>query len=85
MQDHAGKFPRQGLLQFWILNDDVSGLNFDDITLQDTFGCFSRTGPDSHRERNLRENAGLSQMRRIISGRAAMAGILGRCGYHFFR
>ncbi|MFR4198178.1 MAG: DUF1963 domain-containing protein, partial [Ruminococcus sp.] len=29
-------FPHQGLLQFWILNDDVSGLNFDDNTLQDT-------------------------------------------------
>ena len=29
-------FPHQGLLQFWFLNDDVSGLNFDDITLQDT-------------------------------------------------
>lgn len=30
-------FPHEGLLQFWILNDDVYGLNFDDNTKQDTF------------------------------------------------
>lgn len=30
-------FPEKGLLQFWILVDDVYGLNFDDNTLQDTF------------------------------------------------
>lgn len=31
------QFPKQGLLQFWILNDDVFGMNFDDSTKQDTF------------------------------------------------
>jgi putative N6-adenine-specific DNA methylase len=30
-------FPRQGLLQFWILNDSLSGLSFDDPTFQDGF------------------------------------------------
>lgn len=30
-------FPKSGLLQFWILNDDVYGMSFDDITCQDTF------------------------------------------------
>lgn len=30
-------FPESGLLQFWILNDDVSGLDFDNNTSQDTF------------------------------------------------
>ncbi len=30
-------FPKHGLLQFWILNNDVFGLNFDDGTKQDTF------------------------------------------------
>lgn len=30
-------FPKQGLLQFWILNNDAFGLNFDDGTKQDTF------------------------------------------------
>ena len=30
-------FPHKGLLQFWILNDDVWGLNFDEPTKQDTF------------------------------------------------
>lgn len=30
-------FPHEGLLQFWILNDDVYGLNFEDNTRQDTF------------------------------------------------
>ncbi len=31
------EYPKEGLLQFWILNDDVCGLNFDDNTKQDTF------------------------------------------------
>lgn len=31
------EFPHQGLLQFWILNDDCYGLNFEDGTKQDTF------------------------------------------------
>lgn len=39
-------FPHQGLLQFWILNDDVSGLNFDDNTLQDTFRVLYFKEPD---------------------------------------
>ena len=39
-------FPHQGLLQFWILNDDVSGLNFDDNTLQDTFRVLYYKEPD---------------------------------------
>lgn len=39
-------FPHQGLLQFWILNDDVSGLNFDDSTLQDTFRVLYFKEPD---------------------------------------
>lgn len=39
-------FPHQGLLQFWILNDDVSGLNFDDNTLQDTFRVLYFVEPD---------------------------------------
>lgn len=30
-------FPHEGLLQFWILNDDAYGLNFDDGAKQDTF------------------------------------------------
>ncbi len=30
-------FPKQGLLQFWILNNDLFGLNFDDGAKQDTF------------------------------------------------
>ncbi len=30
-------FPHEGLLQFWILNDDTYGLNFDDGAKQDTF------------------------------------------------
>lgn len=30
-------FPKQGLLQFWVENDDVFGLDFDDPTNQDTF------------------------------------------------
>ena len=39
-------FPHQGLLQFWILNDDVIGLNFDDNTLQDTFRVLYFKEPD---------------------------------------
>lgn len=39
-------FPHQGLLQFWILNDDVSGLNFDDNTSQDTFRVLYFKEPD---------------------------------------
>ncbi|MDE5946119.1 MAG: DUF1963 domain-containing protein [Oscillospiraceae bacterium] len=31
------EFPERGLLQFWILNDDVIGLDFDNQTNQDTF------------------------------------------------
>lgn len=30
-------FPESGLLQFWILNDDVYGMSFNDNTCQDTF------------------------------------------------
>ncbi|MBR1822888.1 MAG: DUF1963 domain-containing protein [Ruminococcus sp.] len=30
-------FPKQGLLQFWILNDSLSGLDFDDNTNQNGF------------------------------------------------
>lgn len=30
-------FPKSGLLQFWILNDDLYGLNFDNATHQNTF------------------------------------------------
>ena len=30
-------FPKSGLLQFWILNDNVSGCNFDNGTKQDGF------------------------------------------------
>lgn len=30
-------FPHQGLLQFWILNNDVYGLDFEDNTRQNTF------------------------------------------------
>ena len=30
-------FPKSGLLQFWILNDDVSGCDFDNATKQDGF------------------------------------------------
>lgn len=30
-------FPKQGLLQFWILNNDLFGLNFDNGAKQDTF------------------------------------------------
>lgn len=30
-------FPKQGLLQFWILNNDLYGLNLDDGAKQDTF------------------------------------------------
>lgn len=31
------EYPKEGLLQFWILNDDVYGMNFENITRQDTF------------------------------------------------
>lgn len=31
------EFPKEGLLQFWIRNDDVYGMNFDEQNLQDTF------------------------------------------------
>lgn len=31
------EFPKRGLLQFWILNDTVYGMSFDDNTCQDTF------------------------------------------------
>lgn len=31
------EFPKEGLLQFWIRNDDVYGMDFDDQTKQDTF------------------------------------------------
>lgn len=31
------EFPESGLLQFWILNNDVYGMSFDDNTCQDTF------------------------------------------------
>ena len=31
------EFPKTGLLQFWVLNDDVSGLDFDNQTNQDGF------------------------------------------------
>lgn len=30
-------FPKQGLLQFWILNDSMAGLGFEDATLQEGF------------------------------------------------
>ena len=30
-------FPKQGLLQFWILNDTLLGMNFDEPNLQDGF------------------------------------------------
>lgn len=30
-------FPHEGILQFFVLNDDVSGVDFDDQTNQDTF------------------------------------------------
>lgn len=30
-------FPKQGLLQFWILNNDLYGADFDNNTMQDTF------------------------------------------------
>lgn len=38
-QVQLDEFPKQGLLQFWILNDDVYGLNFDynENLKQDTF------------------------------------------------
>lgn len=49
-------FPHQGLLQFWILNDDVSGLNFDDNTLQDTFRMLYFKEPDrTVTEKEVRE------------------------------
>lgn len=49
-------FPHQGLLQFWILNDDVSGLNFDDNTLQDTFRVLYFKEPDrTVTEKEVRE------------------------------
>lgn len=31
------EFPKQGLLQFWIMNDDLCGADFDNNTKQDTF------------------------------------------------
>lgn len=31
------EFPKKGLLQFWILNDEVYGLDFDNPTVQNTF------------------------------------------------
>ncbi len=31
------EFPKTGLLQFWILNDEISGLDFDNPTNQNTF------------------------------------------------
>ena len=31
------EFPEKGLLQFWILNDDIAGLDFDNPTNQDGF------------------------------------------------
>lgn len=31
------EFPKSGLLQFWILNDDVYGMSLDGIACQDTF------------------------------------------------
>lgn len=31
------EFPKQGLLQFWIMNDDVYGADFDNNAKQDTF------------------------------------------------
>lgn len=36
-QVNVEDFPKRGLLQFWILNDDVYGMSFDDNTCQDTF------------------------------------------------
>lgn len=30
-------FPKEGILQFFALNDDITGLNMEDMTLQDTF------------------------------------------------
>jgi len=31
------EYPKSGLLQFWVLDDDVVGMDFDDGTNQDTF------------------------------------------------
>ena len=31
------EFPKEGILQFWILNDDLYGLDFDEPAKQDTF------------------------------------------------
>ena len=30
-------FPQQGILQFFVLNDDLTGLNFDDMCEQKDF------------------------------------------------
>ncbi|MDE6775581.1 MAG: DUF1963 domain-containing protein [Ruminococcus sp.] len=34
---HLDDFPEKGLLQFWVLNDDVSGMDWDNQTNQDGF------------------------------------------------
>ncbi|MDE5764495.1 MAG: DUF1963 domain-containing protein [Ruminococcus sp.] len=34
---HLDDFPEKGLLQFWILNDDISGIDWDNQTNQDGF------------------------------------------------
>lgn len=62
-------FPHQGLLQFWILNDDVSGLNFDDNTLQDTFRVLYFVEPDrTVTEKEICKKCRIRLlMRRIIS------------------
>ncbi|MDE6103851.1 MAG: DUF1963 domain-containing protein, partial [Oscillospiraceae bacterium] len=36
-QVSVDKFPKAGLLQFWILNNDLCGADFDNNTKQDTF------------------------------------------------
>ena len=55
-------FPHQGLLQFWILNDDVSGLT--------RFGCSisrNRTGQSPRRKSAKKCRIRLLMRRRIIS------------------
>lgn len=49
-------FPDRGILQFFVLNNDVSGLNFDDATLQDTFRVIYHGKIDETvSERDIRE------------------------------
>ncbi len=71
-------FPRQGLLQFWILNDDASGLNFTDITLQDTFRVLYYKEPD----RTVTEKEVCEKMQDVSSDEEDYFPVRGCYGLH---